>query len=128
MSSQARADLNQLPVKTQFWRYVLPSVAGMLVVSLDVLIDGIFVGRYVGAHALAAINLVYPIVMLQIGLGTMVSMGAATRISILQGAGQTAAARANLGQYADYYCPAGYCSTRYWYQPVGADTGATECR
>ncbi|WP_297576949.1 MATE family efflux transporter [uncultured Deefgea sp.] len=96
MSSQARADLNQLPVKTQFWRYVLPSVAGMLVVSLDVLIDGIFVGRYVGAHALAAINLVYPIVMLQIGLGTMVSMGAATRISILQGAGQTAAARQTL--------------------------------
>ena len=96
MSSQARADLNQLPVNSQFWRYVLPSVAGMLVVSLDVLIDGIFVGRYVGAHALAAINLVYPIVMLQIGLGTMVSMGAATRISILQGAGQTAAARQTL--------------------------------
>lgn len=96
MQSQARADLNLLPVRTQFWRYVLPSVAGMLVVSLDVLIDGIFVGRYVGAHALAAINLVYPIMMLQIGLGTMISMGAATRISMLQGAGQVQAARQTL--------------------------------
>ncbi|MCB5196492.1 MATE family efflux transporter [Deefgea salmonis] len=96
MSLQARADLNQLPVNTQFWRYVVPSIAGMLVVSSNVLIDGIFVGRYVGAHALAAITLVYPIVMLQIGLGAMISMGAATRISILQGAGQVVAAKQTL--------------------------------
>jgi putative MATE family efflux protein len=93
MSQLNLQDLNLLPVKTLFWRYVIPSIAGMLVIGLYTVVDGIFVGRYVGAHALAAINLVYPIILLQIGLGAMISMGAATRISILQGAGQLKQAR-----------------------------------
>ncbi|AMC37198.1 MATE family efflux transporter [Janthinobacterium sp. B9-8] len=93
MSQQNLQDLNTLPVATLFWRYVIPSVAGMLVIGLYTVVDGIFVGRYVGAHALAAINLVYPVILLQVGLGAMISMGAATRISILQGAGKTQEAR-----------------------------------
>lgn len=93
MSNKNLHDLNTLPVKTLFWRYVIPSIAGMLVMGLYIVVDGVFVGRYVGAHALAAINLVYPVILLQIGLGAMISMGAATRISMLQGAGQIKQAR-----------------------------------
>lgn len=93
MSQQNLQELNTLPINTLFWRYVIPSVAGMLVIGLYTVVDGIFVGRYVGAHALAAINLVYPVILLQVGLGAMISMGAATRISILQGSGQHKEAR-----------------------------------
>lgn len=93
MNQQNVQDLNTLPVKTLFWRYVIPSIAGMLVIGLYTVVDGIFVGRYVGAHALAAINLAYPLILLQVGLGAMISMGAATRISILQGAGRNQEAK-----------------------------------
>ncbi|MGC0155124.1 MATE family efflux transporter [Chromobacterium vaccinii] len=85
-----------LPVSTLFWRYAIPSVAGMLVTGLYAVVDGIFVGHYVGSHGLAAINLAYPLVMLQVGLGAMISMGAATRIAIQQGAGNDAQARGAL--------------------------------
>ncbi|WP_158253665.1 MATE family efflux transporter [Chromobacterium alticapitis] len=79
-----------------FWRYAIPSVAGMVVTGLYAIIDGVFVGHYVGSHGLAAINLAYPMVMLQVGLGAMLSMGAATRIAIRQGAGDQAGARGAL--------------------------------
>ncbi|RQW25440.1 MATE family efflux transporter [Rhodobacteraceae bacterium CH30] len=72
----------------RFWTYALPSILAMLVTGLYVVVDGIFVGHYVGSVGLAAINLAYPLVMVQIGLGAMLSMGAATRIAILQGAGK----------------------------------------
>ncbi len=89
-------DLDLLPVSTLFWRYAIPSIAGMLVTGLYAVIDGVFVGHYVGSHGLAAINLAYPLVMLQVGLGAMISMGAATRIAIQQGAGDVRAARGTL--------------------------------
>ncbi|OHX10389.1 hypothetical protein BI347_21625 [Chromobacterium sphagni] len=89
-------DLDTLPVSTLFWRYAIPSIVGMLVTGLYAVIDGIFVGHYVGSHGLAAINLAYPLVMVQVGLGAMISMGAATRIAIQQGAGQEQQARGTL--------------------------------
>ena len=89
-------DLDTLPVSKLFWQYTIPSLAGMLATGLYVVIDGIFVGHFVGSHGLAAISLAYPLVMLQVGLGAMLSMGAATRIAILQGGGDYAAARGTL--------------------------------
>ncbi|MBW7567859.1 MATE family efflux transporter [Chromobacterium subtsugae] len=96
MAHSHTRDLDTLPVSTLFWRYAIPSVAGMVVTGLYAIVDGVFVGHYVGSHGLAAINLAYPLVMLQVGLGAMVSMGAATRIAIRQGAGDVAGARGTL--------------------------------
>ncbi|WP_434627026.1 MATE family efflux transporter [Chromobacterium sp. CV08] len=96
MPSAHTKDLDTLPVATLFWRYAIPSIAGMLVTGLYAVVDGVFVGHYVGSHGLAAINLAYPLVMLQLGLGAMISMGAATRIAIQQGAGNDAQARGTL--------------------------------
>ncbi|MDE1711776.1 MATE family efflux transporter (plasmid) [Chromobacterium amazonense] len=96
MTNVNTRDLDTLAVSKLFWRYAIPSVAGMLVTGLYAVIDGVFVGHYVGSHGLAAINLVYPMVMLQVGLGAMISMGVATRIAIRQGAGDMAGARGAL--------------------------------
>lgn len=96
MSQTVNRDLDHLPVKTLFWRYAIPSVIGMLVTGLYAVIDGIFVGHYVGAVGLAAINLAYPAVMVQIGLAAMLGMGAATRIAMLRGAKQYPQARQTL--------------------------------
>ncbi len=80
------------PATVRFWRYVIPSVLAMLVTGCYVVVDGIFVGHYVGPVGLAAINLAYPLVMVQIGVGALLSMGASTRIALLVGEGRTEAA------------------------------------
>lgn len=97
MSQPHTQELGTLPVRRLFWRYAIPSIAGMLVTSVYYLVDGIFVGRYVGAVGLAAINLAYPLVMVCLGFGALISMGAATRIALLQGAGRVDEARRTLG-------------------------------
>ncbi|MFQ2270724.1 MATE family efflux transporter [Aeromonas enteropelogenes] len=78
--------LRQRAMTRRFWAYALPSILAMLVSGAYYLIDGIFVGHFVGAAGLAGINLVYPVIMVLIGLAAMISMGAATAISFQQGA------------------------------------------
>ena len=51
-----------------FFRCALPSMAGMAVSSLYMVADGIFVGKFIGSHALAAINLVMPVIMISFAL------------------------------------------------------------
>lgn len=78
--------LRQRAMTRRFWGYALPSILAMLVSGAYYLVDGIFVGHYVGAAGLAGINLVYPVIMVLIGLAAMIAMGAATAISFQQGA------------------------------------------
>ena len=85
--------LRQRAMTRRFWAYALPSILAMLVSGAYYLIDGIFVGHYVGAAGLAGINLVYPVIMVLIGLAAMISMGAATAISFQQGAKNDTLAR-----------------------------------
>ena len=48
--------------------------------------DGLFVGRFIGENALAAINLIMPIIMIVFGFSNLIATGASVRISILLGA------------------------------------------
>ena len=89
----AHVSLRQRAMIRRFWGQALPSILAMLVSGAYYLIDGIFVGHYVGASGLAGINLVYPVIMVLIGLAAMVSMGTATAISFQQGARQPGLAR-----------------------------------
>lgn len=88
--------LRQRAMTRRFWGYALPSILAMLVSGAYYLVDGIFVGHYVGAAGLAGINLVYPVIMVLIGLAAMIAMGAATLISFQQGARNLALARQGL--------------------------------
>lgn len=47
----------------------------MVVSSIYMMIDGIFVGRYIGSHALAAVNLAFPVIMILFAVGDMVARG-----------------------------------------------------
>lgn len=58
-----------------FVHYVVPSVLGMIAVSSAEVIDGIFVGKFVGADALAAINLTIPLITLISGVIIMLTVG-----------------------------------------------------
>ena len=71
-----------------FFRCALPSMAGMAVSSLYMVADGIFVGKFIGSHALAAINLVMPVIMISFALSDMIAVGSSVQISIRLGQGK----------------------------------------
>ncbi|MDG3088916.1 MATE family efflux transporter [Vibrio hannami] len=76
------------PIYKQFWHYTLPTVAAMLVNGLYQIIDGVFIGQYVGADGLAGINVAWPLIGAVLGIGMMVGVGAGAIASISQGAGE----------------------------------------
>ena len=72
-------------LKKKFINYLIPSVCAMWVFSLYTIVDGIFVGRYVGPNALAAVNISMPFINFIFALSILFSVGASTVISIYLG-------------------------------------------
>ncbi len=68
-----------------FFRCTIPAMVGMGFSALYTITDGIFVGHFIGEEALAAVNLVMPLVMIITALSDMVATGSSVRISILLG-------------------------------------------
>ena len=62
-------------------------MVGMGFSAIYSITDGIFVGHYIGQEALAAVNLVMPVIMIITALADMVATGSSVRISILLGRG-----------------------------------------
>ncbi|MCG9776579.1 MATE family efflux transporter, partial [Vibrio diabolicus] len=75
----------QNSIYRQFWKYTIPTVAAMLVNGLYQIVDGIFIGRYVGADGLAGINVAWPIIGSILGIGMMIGVGTGALTSIKQG-------------------------------------------
>ena len=68
-----------------FFRCAIPSMITMAFSALYQIADGLFVGRFIGSDALAAINLIMPIIMIIFGLSNLIATGASVRISVLLG-------------------------------------------
>lgn len=73
--------------------YALPTVFTMLFMALYMMVDGIFVARFVNEDAFTAINIVYPLISGVLALGLMLSMGSSAVIGKLLGEGEEATAR-----------------------------------
>jgi putative MATE family efflux protein len=58
-----------------FFHYAIPSVVGMLAATSAGIIDGIFIGNYVGAPALAAVNIALPVFYLFAAVVFMLAVG-----------------------------------------------------
>lgn len=67
------------PILPTFLRYWLPSILGLLAMSTASIIDGIFIGNYVGGDALAAVNLIIPFFGILFGFTFMLTMGGSVR-------------------------------------------------
>ena len=65
-----------------FRKMFFPTLVGMLFMSAQTIIDGILVGRGVGADGIAAVNIVAPIWMVVTGLGLMFGIGASVVASM----------------------------------------------
>ena len=67
------------------WQYALPAVITTLSTSVYNLIDRIFIGHGAGAMAISGLALSLPIMTFLQAFGTLVGVGASTRISIVLG-------------------------------------------
>ena len=68
-----------------FFRCVIPSMITMSFGALYQIADGLFVGKFIGQDALAAVNLIMPIIMIVFCVADLIASGASVRISILLG-------------------------------------------
>lgn len=68
-----------------FTKFILPSILVMLCISIYTVVDGIFVARFVGSNALAAINIVLPLYTIAFAVGIMFSTGGGALVSIKLG-------------------------------------------
>lgn len=80
-----KIDLENDSILVLFSKYFIPALIGMLMMSINIVIDGIFVGRAVGRIGLASVNICFPIFMLLIALALLIGIGGATVISVYFG-------------------------------------------
>lgn len=71
--------------KRLFAIVAIPSIISMLVSSLYQIIDGIFVGQLLGSEALAAVNLVMPLVIINFSFAELIGVGSSVPIAIKLG-------------------------------------------
>ena len=73
-----------VPLKL-FFTAAIPGMISMLASSLYQTIEGVFVGRYLGATAFAAMNLAMPFVIINFALADLVGVGSSVPISVSLG-------------------------------------------
>ena len=78
----------KIPPTRLFFKCALPAVVTSVFGALYSVVDGIFVGRYLGEDALAAINLIMPVIMIVEALSNMIATGASVNMSIHLGKGE----------------------------------------
>lgn len=69
----------------QFTKLAIPTVLAAWVYCMHSVISGIFIGRYIGADALAALNLLVPLLYLPYAFSVMIGVGGSTLVARLLG-------------------------------------------
>lgn len=73
-------------VGKSFLRYLIPSMIGMLLMAVNIVIDGIMVGNRLGPVALAGVGIAAPVYTVFVAMSLWIGIGAATRYSAMMGA------------------------------------------
>ena len=68
-------------------RYSLPAISMMIFTSIYAIVDGFFVSNYCGKTPFAALNLIYPIIMVISTVGFMLGTGGSAVVAITMGQG-----------------------------------------
>ncbi len=100
--SQTR-DLTQGPIASTLIGFALPILAGNVLQSLNGSINAIWVGRYLGEAALAAVANANNLMFLMIGLVFGIGMAATILVAQAMGAKDMARAKAVIGSSASFF-------------------------
>ena len=86
MAKVSSTDLGTQPIGKLLIKQAVPASIGILVMSLNILVDTIFVGNWIGPTAIAAINVVLPVSFFIAALGMAIGVGGSSIISRALGA------------------------------------------
>ncbi|WP_224488353.1 MATE family efflux transporter [Robertkochia flava] len=86
MARISSEELGTEPIGRLLVKQAVPASIGILVMSLNILVDTIFVGNWIGSVAIAAINVVLPVSFFIAALGMSIGIGGASMISRSLGA------------------------------------------
>ncbi|MBR6283272.1 MAG: MATE family efflux transporter [Muribaculaceae bacterium] len=90
-------ELEHESVGRLLWKYSLPAVVGIMVMSIYNVIDRIFIGQGVGPEAIAGLAITFPVMNVSAAFGVLIGVGAGARESIVLGQGDRHAAEEILG-------------------------------
>ena len=79
-------EISSKPVQN-ILQFSVPSIIAMVLTSVITVTDGFFIGNYISADGLAAVNLGLPIVYLFLATGLMVSVGGSAIAGVAMGTG-----------------------------------------
>lgn len=78
-------DKRQLILHDNLWRLMVrlsvPGIAGMLVIAVNSFVDALYVGRFLGAAALAGVSMTIPLMVVNTALLNLVAAGANSLLS-----------------------------------------------
>lgn len=80
-------------IPSLFVKFAVPGVIGLLFLGVQSIIDGIILGRFVGANALASVNLVLPCYSFMIAVAIVMGVGCQTLVGIRLGQGDKPGAK-----------------------------------
>lgn len=81
MKSSNSSNLGTETISKLLVKQAVPASIGILVMSLNILVDTIFVGNWIGSVAIAAINVVLPVSFFIAALGMSIGVGGSSIIS-----------------------------------------------
>lgn len=83
--SKEERELREGKIPVLFRRFAIPGVVGLLFLGLQTIIDGIILGNFVGANALASVSLILPCYSLIAAISIVIGVGCQTVVSIRLG-------------------------------------------
>lgn len=81
------AELEKASIRKLLVRQAIPASVGILFMTVNILIDTIFVGRWIGSLAIAALSVVMPLTFFISSLGMAIGVGGSSVLSRALGAG-----------------------------------------
>jgi len=97
MAKVSAEQLGSQPIGQLLVKQAVPASIGILVMSLNILVDSIFVGNWIGSIAIAAINVVLPVSFFIGALGMAIGIGGSSIISRALGSNNRAKAIKTFG-------------------------------
>ena len=113
----------------KLFRFTLPSIAMMVFTSIYSVVDGFFISNFAGKTAFAALNLIWPFLMILGGMGFMIGTGGTALVSRYLGAGDREKANRYFAMMIELTILLGAALTAIgllFMEPISRLLGATE--
>lgn len=80
--NQRTKDLAELPIPRLMLKFFIPAFIGVFINALYNVVDRIFIGQGVGSVALSGVSVTFPVMLIVMGFGMLIGIGASVLVSI----------------------------------------------